>query len=43
MRKHPEYEQGRQDALAGKHPARSTIEYMQGYEAGLGELRCGLL
>ena len=38
-----EYEQGRLDALAGKHPSRSTPEYERGYEAGLGEIRCGLL
>ena len=38
-----EYEQGRLDALAGKHPARLTPEYARGYEAGLGEIRCGLL
>lgn len=38
-----EYEQGRLDALAGKHPSRSTTEYARGYEAGLGEIRCGLL
>ena len=43
MRKLTEYEQGRLDALACKYPARSTIEYIQGYEAGLGEIRCGLL
>ena len=38
-----EYEQGRLDALAGKHPSRATPEYTRGYEAGLGEIRCGLL
>lgn len=43
MRKLTEYEQGRLDALAGKHPSLSTPEYMRGYEVGLGELRCGLL
>ena len=43
MRKITEYEQGRLDALAGKHPSRSTPEYARGYEAGLGEIRCGLL
>ena len=38
-----EYEQGRFDALAGKHPSRFTTEYARGYEAGLAEIRCGLL
>ena len=38
-----EYERGRIDALAGKHPARCTAEYERGYEAGLSEIRCGLL
>ena len=37
------YEQGRLDALAGKHPSRFTTEYARGYEAGLSEIRCGLL
>lgn len=43
MRKLTEYDQGRFDALAGKQPTRCTTEYMRGYEAGLSEIRCGLL
>ena len=43
MRKLTEYEQGRFDALAGKHPYRFTTEYARGYDAGLAEIRCGLL
>ena len=43
MRKLTEYEQGKLDALAGKHPSRSTAEYMRGYEEGLGEIKCWLL
>lgn len=40
---HTEYEQGRLDALACKYPSRTTPEYLRGYEAGLSEIRCGLL
>lgn len=38
-----EYEQGRLDALACRYPSRPTPEYIRGYEAGLSEIRRGLL